>query len=265
MKTRYKVLISLMIGICLIIVGVSIGGFGQMKLSRFDFLNDYDFIWSPNKIDDVEYQATSKINKIELNTSIAEIEFYEKNDIDNIVVTASHVYSGFEVKQNNHELKISQPHYQFINDRDKEAKIKIAVPKGYQFQKIDINTSVGTTMIQNMNAKEVSIDNSVGKLIIDQVVCHSLELDTGMSQTTISQLTCQNQLDIDVGMGEVHILLNGHKQDYNYSVEVGMGSVQIDDEKFSGFVEKDFHDTHLKDRYINVDCGMGSVNIEMED
>lgn len=265
MKTAYKILISFLIGVCLIVIGVAIGGVEQMNISQFSFLKDFQLVWSADRKDDIQLKAASSIEDIEMNTSMADIEFYEEDHLDYVIVNASHIYSGFEVKQDKKKLIINQPHYWTTNDSQKRAKIKITVPKGMQFEEMNIKANAGMTIIKNVNAKDVCVENAAGKLTMNNIVCQNMEIDASMSQTDLSQVTCQNHLDIDLGMGDINILFNTHKQAYTYSVDVGMGSVQIGDEKFSGFVEKDSHHGSSHDHHIDVDCGMGSVKIEMEE
>lgn len=265
MKTIYKVLISFVIGVCFIVAGISMGGAKQINKNQFAFMNHLDIEWSPNKKDDIEYIAQSSINELEIVTTVADIEFQEKKDIKNIQVDVSNVYSGLKVDEDGHKLIIKQPSYWINNGKSRKAKISIVVPQGYQFEKVEVNANLGETKIENLNTNDLSIENSMGKLTMEDVVCYNMEIDAGMSQTDLKKVTCYKNLNIDLGMGEVKILLNNHKHDYNYNVDVGMGEVQIGDEKFSGFAEKSSHHNDLKSCQIDVDCGMGSVKVEMED
>lgn len=264
MKTVYKVLISFVIGVCLICIGIGFGGIQQMKVPYLLGLDNFQLIWSADKEDNIQYHVESTINELELNTTRADIEFYEKENLDDIEVKVSNVYSGFQINEENHKLVIYQPHYWFNYDDNKKLKIQIMMPQGYQFKNIDINANIGATTIENINTEDLYIENSMGKLTLNQVVCHNLDIDTGMSQTDLKHVNCQNHLNVDVGMGEVNILLNNRQLEYNYSVDVGMGSVQIGNEKFSGLKETHSHN-ESQEQHIDVDCGMGSVKIEMED
>jgi len=240
------------------------GGIKEMKKTQLLFLNDFQFEWSANKKENIQYHASSSIEKLELDTTIADIQFYEKENLDEIIVNVSNVYSGFEVEEDHHKLTIDQPHYWTITDDSKKAKIEITIPKGMQFHEVDICANAGVTKTQNIKTKELSIENSAGKLTIDNIICNNMEIDAGMCQMDLSQVTCFNHLDIDMGMGDINILFNTDINDYTYSIDVGMGSVQIGDMKYSGIVEKDSHHTESS-QHIDVDCGMGSVKIETEE
>lgn len=270
MKTMYKVLISFIVGVCFIVVGVSIGGLNQIKMTQFPIFNHNNIEWISNKKEDIQYTAQSPVHELKLDTTIADIEIHEKSDVQDISVNIKNVYNGLKVYQEDDKLIITQPAYWQISGNSRKAKISMLVPKGFQFQEVDINTNTGKTYIENIYTKDLSIENNMGKLTMKNIVCHNMEVDTGMSQTDLNQVVCYQNLDVDLGMGKVNILLNQHKQDYSYSVDVGMGSVQIGNEEFSGFMEKTSHhnDSHHNDLghcQIDVDCGMGSVKIEMEE
>lgn len=261
MKTIYKVLISFIIGLCLIFAGISLGGMNQ--LYQFSWFDDFHVKWNAHSIHDIHFESDLTKDRIKINTSIAQVNMIEQN-VDHIRIDASNLYNGFEIYEEGNQIVIHQPHYWWRNANSYQAQIHIIVPINFEFQKIELNSSAGSTICHDFKAHSIDIDNSMGELIMNRVICESMEIDGGMSQTTINQLSCNSHLDAEVGMGAIDIDLYGHKSDYNYNVDVGMGSVQIGNEKFSGIAEKRTSSNHTN-KSIDIDCGMGSIDIRMEE
>ena len=54
--------------------------------------------------------------------------------------------------------------------------------------------------------------------------------------------------------------MSGEKEDYNYELEVGMGTVAIGGSEFGGMaIEKTIENSASKN--MDIECGMGSVEI----
>ena len=65
-------------------------------------------------------------------------------------------------------------------------------------------------------------------------------------------------------MGRIELTAAGKEQDYNYELEVGMGSVTVGAGEFGGMaVEKTIDNSAVKK--MDIECGMGSVEIGFED
>ena len=71
-------------------------------------------------------------------------------------------------------------------------------------------------------------------------------------------------VDIDCGMGNVELNLSNLYSDFNYTVKVGAGEVELGEEEYSGIA----HNVSLNnnsDRIMNIKCGMGDVSVAFGD
>ena len=100
--------------------------------------------------------------------------------------------------------------------------------------------------------------------MLNDLECKDFELDASMGTAKVSRLTCENKTSIQVGAGQVSASLTGYESEYNYKVDVGLGSVSIGDNHFSGITDQKMnHGTTQK--LIDVDCALGKVNVRTED
>lgn len=100
----------------------------------------------------------------------------------------------------------------------KEPEVTISVPEDFEFNEIIIDSGVGELNVEGISFKE---------------------------------------LDLDCGIGDIYLLLNGEVSDYNFNIDSGIGTIYLDGEKIS--------DTKIKDKSarstVEIDGGIGDVYI----
>jgi len=151
----------------------------------------------------------------------------------------------------------------YLPENIKLEKVKIATGAG----KIDIevlNTDnlyfelgAGETKIQKLNVlKECKIDGGAGKLSVLNGTINDLDLDMGVGEVNLtSSLTGKNE--INAGVGNLNIDLQGEKESYKIKADKGLGSVKIDGKEISD--GETFGDGA---NHIEVDGGVGNIKID---
>ena len=262
MKRIYTMLICLGVGICLIFAGISVGGLNEV--SNFNFLRSWNFRWHYKSADNIQYRSSSSVDRLEINVHKGNIQFSEKDSLQDIEIYASDIYNGFEIYQKGDRIVIDQPHYWLSFGGYDTAQIQINVPKGYNLDKIEVNMSAGSTKINGLKAEKIEANAAAGRLVLNDLECKDFELDASMGTAKVSRLTCENKTSIQVGAGQVSASLTGYESEYTYKVDVGLGSVSIGDNHFSGITDQKMnHGTTQK--LIDVDCALGKVNVRTED
>lgn len=260
MKTTYKILLSMCVGICLICAGISIGGANQIH--SLPFIQNLDLRIQANRISNFE-QDVGYIRSLKIDITKANVTIHEDATRTSVKVKATNVYDGFKVKQDNDVLVIKQPHYWFKRINSHISQIDIFIPKGYTFDTIKLDAGTGKSSIYNLNARDIQINTGMGDVYFQNIKCQTLDLDTGMANTVIRDIECQEKMKLDAGMGNLTIDVIGCKKDFDYKVDVGLGNVQIGNEKFSGIVD---HKSYQQGKaLIDIRCGMGNVELRMED
>lgn len=252
-----KVGIGILIGVCLILGGIALGGLNEV--TDFHILNNIK--WNAVRKDDI-YLEASLVKKIDIELNHGTVSFHEKAGLQGIEVYATNVYSGFEIKETGNQITIKQPYYKWWKNIQ-AAQIDIYVPYHYSFDEVDIDMSAGTADLNHLTAYQIDVDTAAGELSMDDITCDELNIDASMGKTSLTNCSVSRHLDVDLGMGDIYMMLKGQLDDYNYNVDVGMGNVVIGDYQFSGIADQTHYNSGVKT--IDVDCGMGNVTIEMED
>ncbi|WP_050636119.1 DUF4097 family beta strand repeat-containing protein [Candidatus Stoquefichus sp. SB1] len=261
MKTIYKVLISFLIGVCLIFAGLSIGGLSE--LGEVGFLSRLNLRWSASEMSYKDFVASYDIDELSIQIHKGTVQFHQSQDIDRIKITARQVYSGFDIFQKGDKIVIEQPHY-WLNRHYESAIIDIYIPEKKDLETVKIDMSAGDLSVHDLVANEVKIDTAAGRLQVNRLECNDLKLNTAMGQTKIKDATVQKKVNVDVGAGDVNLNLRGRQADFHKRVSVGLGHVRVGDSSYSGIADRESYDSDGKIE-LDIDCGLGNVNVEMED
>lgn len=119
--------------------------------------------------------------------------------------------------------------------------VTLYVPEKQKFEEVDCSVGACALEIEKLSAGEAEFEVGAGS-----VVLHEFEADREIA------ITC--------GMGSVEMTMSGGEEDYNYELEVGMGTVTIGGSEFGGMaIEKTIENSAPKN--MDIECGMGSVDI----
>lgn len=236
MKTRYKVLMSFLIGICCILIG--------MNLNGMDEIGDFSFIQKDvQRIGDQFYEFEN-VHSLELDLANAHVNIHEEHNGHGIKVVATHLYEGFEIEQDGDTIEINQKFHIFKKYNQDSSQIDIYVPQGYIFQEVNVDAH--------------------GKNTISHVQAEYFDLDAGFGVVDVYGLKCYKEVNVDNAFGSTSIEWLTSKNDIDYSTTAVFGTVQIDYEKYGAFVARDKF-MHDNEKMLDVHSFAGTVNIRTED
>lgn len=169
---------------------------------------------------------------VEIRTTLAEDIRVEEEHTDSECDYSVYEEEGTLIIRAEHE-----GHHQHKNC----GTVILYVPEKQKFEEVDCSVGAGVLEIEKLSAGEAEFEVGAGS-----VVLHEFEADREIA------ITC--------GMGSVEMTMSGEKEDYNYELEVGMGTVAIGGSEFGGMaLEKTIQNSASKN--MDIECGMGSVEV----
>lgn len=156
-----------------------------------------------------------------------------------------------------------------------EVQVIITLPEGFEFEKVDMDLGAGNVEIDALSCeildldlgagnfhaesltatKRADIDGGAGKISIGGGSLSGLELDMGVGALYLhSELIGEN--DLNMGVGDVKLLLLGDKSNYRLDIDKGIGEVIFDGSTVSGGT---FGNGGCK---VDIDGGIGRISIE---
>lgn len=123
----------------------------------------------------------------------------------------------------------------------KEAKIEVIVPENYYFDKVEVEAGAAACEING-------------------IVTRKLELQSGVSSMAFTGRV-DEKLEVETGVGVTSIKLTGSREDYNYKIQCGAGSVNIDGDQYSSLgVERKIDNRAA--RSMELECGVGTIEVQ---
>lgn len=146
-----------------------------------------------------------------------------------------------QIYQEGDTLKIEMEDWKHYNND--AGNMTLYVPRGMMFDSVEFSVGAASLEMEELRAKELELEVGVGSITADMLKADKISL------------TC--------GMGSIEMTTEGHPEDYNYNLDVGMGSVVIGENEFGGMaMEKNIN--HNAAKNMEIECGMGSVEIDFE-
>ena len=123
----------------------------------------------------------------------------------------------------------------------KEAKIEVIVPENYYFDKVEVEAGAAACEING-------------------IVTRKLELQSGVSSMAFTGRV-DEKLEVETGVGVTSVKLTGSREDYNYKIQCGAGSVNIDGDQYSSLgVERKIDNRAA--RSMELECGVGTIEVD---
>ena len=123
----------------------------------------------------------------------------------------------------------------------KEAKIEVIVPENYYFDKVEVEAGAAACEING-------------------IVTRKLELQSGVSSMAFTGRV-DEKLEVETGVGVTSVKLTGSREDYNYKIQCGAGSVNIDGDQYSSLgVERKIDNRAA--RSMELECGVGTIEVQ---
>ena len=240
MKLARNILIAA--GVVLMVVGIIIM---SITLASKGFnLDMRDF--TDMEYEEKAYTFNESIENIDIDSSIADVQFFIENRSDVRVEVKQSDKITYEVKVNNGTLEIdSDKKFKnnfFIGGFYSELHIYVYLPEK-ELDKIKIKGSVGTVKIPEITCNTLRIDVSTGASSLDGTkVSGELNIDSSTGSITLTEVTAGN-MKLDVSTGSILFEdceadeIDAHastgsikgtlKGDYLYNADSSTGSVSV--------------------------------------
>ncbi|MDO5345386.1 MAG: hypothetical protein Q4E91_06540 [Lachnospiraceae bacterium] len=107
---------------------------------------------------------------------------------------------------------------------------------------------------------ELYADVGASEFIAEGITCKELELTCGAGKLSFTGEVTGNCF-AECGAGAVELSLKGTEKDYDYSLECGLGTIEVQDgPDISGVGE--YTKDNQSGRRIELECGLGSITVE---
>lgn len=264
----FAVLLSITIigGICAAIFGVSVSMDGG-KNSEEAVSQTYSF--EEFSAMDIDASVVDVIIKTGDGYGVETVDVAESMEVK---VTGG---GTLTISEDSHDGWFSWTFWSNKKNWNKQSKVYITVPEGYEadrivisagtgnvtmsdfdMRKLEVDGGVGNISGSNLKADVVDIDAGVGNIDYDNVEFGKCEVDSGVGNVTIQGILT-GHCEFDGGVGDLDLTIEGSRSDYDLDIDSGTGSVRINGNKV-----EELRENNGSDNEIVIDGGVGSVLLE---
>lgn len=162
---------------------------------------------------------------------------------------------------------------------DSYPKIIITIPEGFHADKIKLRMDAGTIYADklsgdnvdievgagSMHVKELIANNyadmecGVGELVVDDMKAGDVNLDCGFGSIRIDG-SILGDCYAESGVGNIALNLEGNEEDYNYTIDCGIGNVILNESNYSFTANKTIRNKDAIGSF-DLDCGIGQIEL----
>lgn len=214
-----------------------------------------------------------------------EVENLQKDEIQNTIedgvwiISDNNDDSGYTNEISIFGIKITNSS---INNPFHPGTIELTVPKDFDFENLEISLGAGTIKADKLTSENANIDVGAGSLrikelsavkessysidtgnlVIDYLTAHNANINCGVGNLTASGNITGDSY-ITCGIGNVDLNITGKEDDYNYSIDCGIGTVIINGNSYSGVNSRTKRNNNAENSFT-LDCGIGKIALKIQ-
>ena len=159
-----------------------------------------------------------------------------------------------------------------------ENQITIEIPAGMKFEEVDVEIGAGVMDISSCETGGLSAEIGAGELLLRDIKAGEFSAEIGAGHMDAQNVTVQEadlivsmgeciyngiikrELDAECDMGNMELMLEGNREDYNYEIECSAGNIEVDKSSWHALgMEKSINNGAAGT--IDLTCNMGNITV----
>lgn len=253
-------------------------------------VNIFDFAgnWTPSKKDNKNTLSGESftdtyddIEKIYIEHGVGKLTI-KPSDTEGVSVYISDLEDYYKVTNTKKTLKVENKFnkdnffdFGFRARPSQQVEVIINLPEDYGLKDLDIQAGAGEIILEDFVTGNLSINAGAGAISVAKVVAghtdivggvgelkfRDVEFNSGDISTGVGRLNFSGELKgqhtIEAGVGEINFDIQGKLEDYDLSIDKGLGKIQVNGK---GYKDVNFSQSQT-DNSLDISGGVGSINI----
>lgn len=239
-------------------------------VDHWDEDDDWDDDWDDDDWDEKQavpsgdrgtYEFDS-ISSMDIELNYDELILRESEDRKITVTVDGDAADRVRVSTEGSELQIENKD----DYRPEERTVTITYPAGTEFTEVSIDIDKGTAALEDdLKAGEFSVSVGAGTLENYGIVtAGQTDIEVGVGTVELTDLDA-DYIEAECGVGMMSLDVAGRKEDYNYRISCGVGSVLLGEDEFTGLGSTKKVDNNGASRKMQLECGMGTLEVDFEE
>lgn len=147
----------------------------------------------------------------------------------------------------------------YRNSLNRGRRLQILVPRGYQFDDVDLEVSAGALDADEMIARSLDAKMNAGSLVICNGNVEELDSEVNAGEMSYGGIVSRS-LEGECRAGSLNLLLTGKEEDYNYEVSASAGAVTIGDDSYASLKSRNIRNNGAAAE-MDLSCMAGSLTV----
>ncbi len=237
---------------------------GEGYESRSDSAASYGS--SETQADEGE-QFFSDIEELKVDVTCLEVDIFEGDGGQIRVYSGDleqEILDDLTISKKDKELEIEmkgKKKWENLGNRSRGV-LSIQIPAGQQFKEVSVKVGAGLLTADDLHAEEMDIDVGAGQVYLNSFYARELDLECGAGEAELYG-EIERETKIECGVGRVSFTAVGSREDYDYKVSCGIGSVTVGEDSYSGLGgERKISNGGSKK--MEIECGIGEVEVSFD-
>lgn len=189
----------------------------------------------------------------------------ELSDVEQVIVETDNIGKdlGFSCTQSGEELELKTKDKFLDRNRQGKGNITVYLPETLNLKELKIELGAGYLYLDNVCVDELKIDAGAGEAELIDFCADEAKMEAGVGKLTARGMVI-GDIELEAGVGCIEYTVAGREEDFDYEIQVGVGTVKCADSDYSGLGFEKVIDNHAG-RKMDIDCGVGSVNVQFDE
>lgn len=206
--------------------------------------------------------SPEEIWKIEAELFGGQLEIVSVSDSQiEIILDEEAQERGVCVRQEEGELKVSQRRREGIRDTEEEfGAVQIRVPQQMSLRELECDIDIGVCTINGIEAESMDLSTEAGTIEVLGARTGELDASVGIGNILYEGIA-ERSVEGECGVGDLEFRLEGKPEEFNYNLEIGVGSVEIDNSEYSGLGMEKRIDNRAQGAGKTMELEVGTGNV----
>ena len=170
----------------------------------------------------------------------------------------------FHFNETNQSIRVYTPDNIIGIHSTDSPEATLYIPENISFEYIEISVEAGSCSIQTvLDTHQLHVDVEAGNISVQKMNADWLELECDAGNISFDGQAVSGGT-VEVAAGNVDLNIHGKKfEDYNYTIEVSVGDLIINDQNFSGIHGNYNIENHAKGTWM-LNCDLGKIQMNIQ-
>ncbi|MDD7220000.1 MAG: DUF2807 domain-containing protein [Clostridia bacterium] len=245
---------------CGAIMGASMADVGFFKElgGQFGRIMSQVFTEEHNDGEEAVFDIHNTPDRIEIDLNYEEL-ILENGDEFSVKVSSNK--NDIQVRENGNNLEIKS-----TKKLKGSRKVYLYYPDSASLKELDIEMGAGSVAFnKDITVDKLSIDVGAGDFSNSgSITAGETELKAGTGNLQAHNLSTR-VIEGECGIGNMELELTGKESDYNFSLECGVGDIEIGQNSFSGLGKDKKINNPGAGHTMNLECGIGNIIVSFNE